>query len=1597
MTTGLPEDRLIDFLEREYESTLESYRARPDNIRENAGQEQAIIQGGYARKQIQELVQNAVDALRGSPGRIHVIRDESTLYVANEGKSFDRSGVRTLLHSNMSDKRDNQIGRFGLGFKSVLEVSDRPQIFTGLGAFGFDAERSRRELEEIQPGLADYPILRLPYPLDVDAEKTDDAILAELLGWASTVIRVPLRERYTWLDDQIVKFPHQFMLFSEAVNAFTAEVRTETTYRETWVSERAQHGDGSIIQLSSGTANESWVVAHTVFTPSERARRDAGSLHSRDSLTVHWAVEHGTSGRARERGEIWNHFPTGTVTTMPGIINASFKMNDDRMTLLHGDYNAEILRDCVPRLVTSVIPHLYTESDPGAHLDRMPARGLEDAPWFRENLIEPVTRAIAFASTVPDLQGDLAPLSELSTRPKSLDEEPDLVGSWTQRAREQGIRTWVHESALDSRFRSALVDRLLEINGQQRKTTTEWIEGLSAEATRQGFEAAIVFADEFMAKASSFAGEIQQARIVPMADGHVARLSGPKYFIDSADDRQDISDKPEIIDPRVASDGDVISALRRFGAALLDSTGRLKQVLDATLADESDHESAETFWRMASKADPDTVIKLIQRIDPGLNIPVRNAAGGWIPLHKAWSTGRLLHVERYEDKQLIIDGSNQFLTAAVCRKLGVPSALPQPEYVSADKADGGWFDTAKDGILKELKRSHGPETSLTLGSNITVPQRPRLWELAEASSKTRHAITMELLASPQRPIRLKGEATYRVDGQFYKQAEEGRYAPPDILWIKKHGVLDTSYGLYPAGACTGRIEGIPDELLPTPTAIDDELFWLLGLPTELSTAQWRNILSNAESELDSSLLPDLYGHAAKAGVRAPVDLRGLHGAMGNYATVPAEACVVTTDAESQEHLLEHSSAVVLTPTTVELAEVLEDKWKLKYLRIHFTTRIDADEVPREGRAERIRDRFPYLAELESKVRKRNQYELLPCSSLRYVTENDFDDVISAVDQAAVFDIESKRLYYRKSLRSSALIKHILEYVGSPLSVREAEERMKETAAQEKLHDFWDELKEKESDEERVRLLLGDDGIRSLVPDSAVELLTAEGEPVTPTTLFSLAQNIHGSDLWRQILGRLPDDEGSAREWAKDARTRDLTELGFSEDMFRAAEPRKPAREEFPGPVSLPKLHAFQRSTSRKILKVLKAKPGSNKAIVQLPTGAGKTRVAVESLITHVSKSNAENNRIVWIAQSEELCEQAVEAWGSGWQGLGIPGERLVVSRLWDGRSVEEESSALHVVVATIQTLTRIASAKDDTTTAVKYAWLKDPDVVVIDEAHGATTRSYTTVLRWFGRSTTQKGKPLLGLSATPYRGTSEVETQRLVSRFGGTLIEPDEFTAESAHTYLQDHQILAHVVQEELEGTTLKHQGALGNGRGRSGGGSSADERQNFLEKRIDLDSVASDLLRNRTIIQHLTANLDHIEHAIVFAASVEHAQALAAVLQTKGIEAAAIYGGTDPARRRSLVRRFRDGEIKVLTNFDVLSQGFDAPKVDAIYLCRPTFSPNKYIQMIGRGLRGPKNGGSEEVLIVNIRDNLDNFGDSLAYTEFAYLWDEQSAEVADA
>jgi superfamily II DNA or RNA helicase len=121
----------------------------------------------------------------------------------------------------------------------------------------------------------------------------------------------------------------------------------------------------------------------------------------------------------------------------------------------------------------------------------------------------------------------------------------------------------------------------------------------------------------------------------------------------------------------------------------------------------------------------------------------------------------------------------------------------------------------------------------------------------------------------------------------------------------------------------------------------------------------------------------------------------------------------------------------------------------------------------------------------------------------------------------------------------------------------------------------------------------------------------------------------------------------------------------------------------------------------------------------------------------------------------------------------------------------------------------------------------------------------------------------------------------------------------------------------------------------------------------------------------------------LLFANSVEHAQHLTARLCLSGVPSASIYADTDVAVRQYFIRQFLEGRIQVLSNYLVLATGFDAPKTATIVISRPVFSPVRYMQMVGRGLRGPKNGGTATCKIITVVDNLVQYGDRLAYHYF--------------
>lgn len=478
--------------------------------------------------------------------------------------------------------------------------------------------------------------------------------------------------------------------------------------------------------------------------------------------------------------------------------------------------------------------------------------------------------------------------------------------------------------------------------------------------------------------------------------------------------------------------------------------------------------------------------------------------------------------------------------------------------------------------------------------------------------------------------------------------------------------------------------------------------------------------------------------------------------------------------------------------------------------------------------------------------------------------------------------------------------------------------------------------------------------------------------------------VYGDD----VLSQLREELRSARldppsRWAGSREARGFVrDLGFPEDFAGAPSARRDPELVVLGPPDLPQLHEYQQRIVAEIDRLLDGSEKDPRGLVSLPTGAGKTRVAVQALVDAVASGRL-RSPVLWIAQSDELCEQAVQTWSEVWRALGSM-EELRVGRLWASNEVPEAIGAAQVVVATIDKLRPRVGRAD-------YEWLAEASCVVIDEAHGAITPEYTAVLRWLGISlaggSMKTRVPLFGLTATPFRGTSEDETTRLVRRFGGRRLDRvfdlgDDYAA--MYRTLQDMKVLSKVDGEELEtGTVVDIAGDL-----------TADEKSDFVRRRglpsRVFDRIAKDVDRNRLLLESITSRPDDWP-ILLFAVSTDHAHTMAALLSMEGVSAAAIDHRTEPALRRRYVNRFRSGDLRVLANYNVLTQGFDAPAVRAIYVARPTFSPNAYQQMIGRGLRGPLNGGKERCLIVNVRDNWTMYGDHLAFYEFEHLWQPEN------
>ena len=337
-----------------------------------------------------------------------------------------------------------------------------------------------------------------------------------------------------------------------------------------------------------------------------------------------------------------------------------------------------------------------------------------------------------------------------------------------------------------------------------------------------------------------------------------------------------------------------------------------------------------------------------------------------------------------------------------------------------------------------------------------------------------------------------------------------------------------------------------------------------------------------------------------------------------------------------------------------------------------------------------------------------------------------------------------------------------------------------------------------------------------------------------------------------------------------------------------------------------KLFDYQEDMKERIEKALRL---HRSVMAQMPTGTGKTYLLTAVIDSFVNGNPMEK---VWIvAHRRELVSQ-----------------------------IDETVRKFHSYFAS-NTSSLLSSVK-----AMSIQWLmrhydeieEEPGMIVIDEAHHALAKTYKEMWERFPKA------KFLGLTATPCRLNGKGFTD-LFDVLVQSWSVPEFISKGRLATY--------DFVSIKSDGVTQRLIDSLQK-RGADG---------DYQNKEMDM------LLNKKPSIERLYQSLEEFgkdRKGIVYAINISHAQKITKLYQEHGVKAIAIDSKTPAAERQQDIEAFKKGDIQVLVNVDIFSEGFDCPDVEFVQLARPTLSLAKYLQMVGRGLRVAK-GKKNCVIIDNV------------------------------
>lgn len=428
-------------------------------------------------------------------------------------------------------------------------------------------------------------------------------------------------------------------------------------------------------------------------------------------------------------------------------------------------------------------------------------------------------------------------------------------------------------------------------------------------------------------------------------------------------------------------------------------------------------------------------------------------------------------------------------------------------------------------------------------------------------------------------------------------------------------------------------------------------------------------------------------------------------------------------------------------------------------------------------------------------------------------------------------------------------------------------------------------------------------------------------------------------------------------WSSNRETRSfINSFELNESLIPENSTERLEIEEFP-PANKPyeEMFEYQNDIYRQALNLLK-KPNQG-FIIQVPTGGGKTKIAMELVANQFNVNN--NQKILWIADRKELLGQATQSFEKIWRHKGT--KRVFLNRCWEKFNYQSNLKGNILVVATIDKILNLKKRNISI----------NADIIIFDEAHHASAKKYKSALI-FAR---KNGTNTFGLTATPGRSyDNEDENEELSSMFDDTLLRiKDTHTASGKKIgsilYLQYKGILSKPIRKpEIVIPKLKSIF------------SSKDLKR--IEKNTDyslkdLEKIGRDNIRNLKIIEKLVEIAKTGKQILFFGTSVTQSKLMYATMKYLGFSGVHIDGNTNPEFRTDSIDKFVKSKIQILFNYQVLATGFDAPSVEVVFIARPTKSPVLLLQMIGRGMRGKAVGGTETFDLYYVKDGIfENFVD---------------------